>query len=802
MIGVASRQLVFDGQFVNLSRTGSTLAGIGSESAQVLYEAFEPPPPVPDRRVTEDRDRDPVPSPIDRVAVGVEGSLLVFPAVDVKWSVNGTWIHQDSFVELVNDSDEPVTVRLYLVNGDPPLDASPFIGERAHLGWNHLTEDIVLTPHQPTYWSASTGAPVGLPAWTELDPGSPNGRPNPDGSSTRVQRGFIYAWAVNNAGEEIRHDHLSGRVTTINYVENTGWEHDAYAFRVADPAVAPGEPTGTPGVLHLDGNEFVACFNQLMLNFQAVGSDAYSSLRTVITDTDLTLFPVSIDLTSATDLPVITKAHFTVYNMNEVQFSGAHRCVTGWDQTLLSDYGIPNHFFIANLQTDQGWARIEGFESMLCWGSEDAALLGVAARQLTFDDDFAIDTTGSTFSGRGIEAATIQSGPYTECLTDQDQPLATVPMAAFSQTDLAQSFVPAQDNIGGAGIFLFPSGAESDLVTIGLWDGLPNAGGTLLAEGSAIGERGTWIDVEWTPVPVTPGETYYLVFTGNETMIIAGDTGNPYPHGQVYANPGFQPFPVFDYTFRTCWVPENEFKQVQTLSCASNQYFSNLNSAYSTWMRYDDFICAQTGDIQHISFWGAMIHLIDSLPCDDLTNLAGIEINIYTWEPGGECGWQPGALLCSNYIAAEDLHPFERCTYDFSVVAYRLSADLPEPCFQQESEHYVIRIAAELDDPEDVCVFAWASTGGFIESEAFSTPSANECLPNTADAAFLMLTLAANGPDLNGDGVVDVDDLLIVLSAWGPCPDPPDPCLGDLTGDGVVDVNDLLALIAAWGPAA
>jgi hypothetical protein len=53
--------------------------------------------------------------------------------------------------------------------------------------------------------------------------------------------------------------------------------------------------------------------------------------------------------------------------------------------------------------------------------------------------------------------------------------------------------------------------------------------------------------------------------------------------------------------------------------------------------------------------------------------------------------------------------------------------------------------------------------------------------------------------DLDGNGVVDTADLLIVLAEWGPCPDPPDPCPGDVNGDGVVDTEDLLAVLGNWG---
>ena len=52
--------------------------------------------------------------------------------------------------------------------------------------------------------------------------------------------------------------------------------------------------------------------------------------------------------------------------------------------------------------------------------------------------------------------------------------------------------------------------------------------------------------------------------------------------------------------------------------------------------------------------------------------------------------------------------------------------------------------------------------------------------------------------DFNGDGVLGVEDLLALLGAWGPCPDPPDPCPADLDGDGTVGVTDLLTVLANW----
>ncbi len=52
--------------------------------------------------------------------------------------------------------------------------------------------------------------------------------------------------------------------------------------------------------------------------------------------------------------------------------------------------------------------------------------------------------------------------------------------------------------------------------------------------------------------------------------------------------------------------------------------------------------------------------------------------------------------------------------------------------------------------------------------------------------------------DIDGDGVVGVLDLLILLGAWGPCKSCED-CPADLDGDCNVGVKDLLILLGNWG---
>ena len=49
--------------------------------------------------------------------------------------------------------------------------------------------------------------------------------------------------------------------------------------------------------------------------------------------------------------------------------------------------------------------------------------------------------------------------------------------------------------------------------------------------------------------------------------------------------------------------------------------------------------------------------------------------------------------------------------------------------------------------------------------------------------------------DVDGDGMVDVSDVLQIIGTWGSC----QGCAEDLDNNGVVDVGDLLQLISEWG---
>ena len=98
----------------------------------------------------------------------------------------------------------------------------------------------------------------------------------------------------------------------------------------------------------------------------------------------------------------------------------------------------------------------------------------------------------------------------------------------------------------------------------------------------------------------------------------------------------------------------------------------------------------------------------------------------------------------------------------------------------------------------------YAGNGGF----ALTTPAAGEDFVLVIDDLSAGFAAPGSSPlwtpgDATVDDHVDVNDLLHVISTWGPCPAAPAPCLADVAppeaGDDIVDVNDLLAVITNWG---
>lgn len=94
------------------------------------------------------------------------------------------------------------------------------------------------------------------------------------------------------------------------------------------------------------------------------------------------------------------------------------------------------------------------------------------------------------------------------------------------------------------------------------------------------------------------------------------------------------------------------------------------------------------------------------------------------------------------------------------------------------------------------------SHNGSLNGDSF-TYTANDNDGGTSNLASVTIDVQPLlAGDTNGDGIVNVSDLLAVINGWGDCPAPPAPCIADVAphpgGDGVVNVSDLLLVINNW----
>jgi hypothetical protein len=98
--------------------------------------------------------------------------------------------------------------------------------------------------------------------------------------------------------------------------------------------------------------------------------------------------------------------------------------------------------------------------------------------------------------------------------------------------------------------------------------------------------------------------------------------------------------------------------------------------------------------------------------------------------------------------------------------------------------------------------YQWLVPGDLVTSESCHLRYTLDTDPVTVAVTPDPFTIIGQDPipgDLDGDGVVGIIDFLLLLGAWGPCPDPcPPPCLGDLDGDCEVGIQDLLTLLGNW----
>ena len=233
-----------------------------------------------------------------------------------------------------------------------------------HPGWNYVDNVITLTENEPTYWSAATGVPKGVSPFSVLDPGPVRRVGSPTTGRPTACCGATSSRGRSHRRREIHWNHLKGDATIVNYGDGYAWEYNACAY----PRRRPRRQRRARARRRApaDGEEYVRASTCCSWTSTAVGTAAFGEVRPLIGPHRPHAAPSCVaDLRQESDGPVTTKANFDVWNENEVKFSGTHRCITCWDQTLLSRTACRTTSCATNLQTDKGKA-IDGLASQLC----------------------------------------------------------------------------------------------------------------------------------------------------------------------------------------------------------------------------------------------------------------------------------------------------------------------------------------------------------------------------------------------------------------------------------------------------
>ncbi len=113
---------------------------------------------------------------------------------------------------------------------------------------------------------------------------------------------------------------------------------------------------------------------------------------------------------------------------------------------------------------------------------------------------------------------------------DQQQDAVGTPAGALNAdiygsaglTSFGQTFQQSNNNIAGAGLYLQEGCSSGSTLTISIYNGDPTSIGTVIASGSTTMGAATNYDIYWTPVPVIPGQTYWMsVDMGGATWVAA-----------------------------------------------------------------------------------------------------------------------------------------------------------------------------------------------------------------------------------------------------------------------------------------
>jgi hypothetical protein len=233
-------------------------------------------------------------------------------------------------------------------------------------------------------------------------------------------------------------------------------------------------------------------------------------------------------------------------------------------------------------------------------------------------------------------------------------------------------------------------------------------------------------------------------------------------------------------------------------------------SPYSPAWRPDEVVSIGAG--------GSLVLAFDQPIQDAPGNLFGIDLIVYgnaglvdvLW-PMGVCGGLFGADGGELSLSSDGMQwhpvPMEQADGLWPTMAFVDAAPYSEtPGALPTDPTRAIDPTLTLDDVMglDYAALRWhydgAAGGVGIDLATLGLLSIRFVRIDVPRDAFLSVEVDAvvdagpwNNPDPTGDGVVDVNDLLLIIGHWGQAGGP-----ADVNHDGIVNVDDLLIVLEAW----
>ena len=195
-----------------------------------------------------------------------------------------------------------------------------------------------------------------------------------------------------------------------------------------------------------------------------------------------------------------------------------------------------------------------------------------------------------------------------------------------------------------------------------------------------------------------------------------------------------------------------------------NQLLRNLNQNGNSWIQLE--FC---GTISNRSAIGTRVTLVHQTKTGEMTQVRELQSGY---------GYNAQDMLRTHF-GLSDSKNIEQLTVRWpSGITHTLTDVQPNQIIRVVEDEFVFAFDCNRNCINDEVEI---QSGSSADLNGNGVPDECECVS-----------------DFNNDGTANIDDLLILISNWGPVPNG-ESVEGNLNGDDIVDVNDVLLFIQYWG---